>query len=184
MKLGISLFFLIYMFFFQLKWIPTFPFHQLLGVSWKAPKKVEISCLQIFPKFLSPIFLKILKLSQNFKTDWVATLDKGSCPYSFYRTRRHFKNFEREIHYICQSDNKEQARILFQFLFAYMALHRSKRNIWKPVTLCYELVPGFQNTLFSKSQTNQNKQRLILIFFLFIAFCSYYHKIRLASLET
>ena len=33
--------------------------------------------MKIFPKFLSPIFLETLKLSLNFKTDWVATLDKG-----------------------------------------------------------------------------------------------------------
>ena len=32
--------------------------------------------------------------------------------YSFYRTRRHFKNFERGIHYICQNNDKQQAGIL------------------------------------------------------------------------
>ena len=108
-------------------------------------------------ELVRPIVYKILsKMKHNLKV-------------SIYKfaTRRHFKIFERGIHYIFQNPDKQQAGILpfFQFSFAYIELHRSKHNIWKTVGLCYEPCRRFQNTLFSKSQTNQNKQSLILILF-------------------
>ena len=116
---------------------------------------------------MSPIFLETLKLSLNLKPEWIDSLDNGLCSYSFCRTRRHFKNFKRGIHYICQNDDKQQARILpfsnFHLrIYGYIEANATYGKLWAYVM---NLVPGFQNRLFSKSQTNQNKQSLILISF-------------------
>ena len=105
--------------------------------------------------------------------------------YSFYRTRRHFKNVERGIHYVCQDDDKQQDRILpfsnfYLRIQSYIVANATYGKLWA----CYEPCPRFQNTLFSKSQTNQFKQILIFHFdFFFTACFLYYHKIRLASLK-
>ena len=135
---------------------------------------------------MSSIFLETLKLFLNLKPEWIDSLDKGLCSYSFCHTRRHFKNFKRGIHYICQNDDEQQARILpfsnFHLrIYRYIEANATYGKLWAYVM---NLVPGFQKRLFSKIQTNQNKQSLILIsFFFLIASCSHYHKIRLAFLK-
>ena len=116
---------------------------------------------------MSPIFLETLKLSLNFKTDWVATQAKGSCYIHFIVQDVTSKTSSVEfITFAKIVINSKLGTSLFQFSFEYIELHRSKRNIWKTVDLCYEPCPRLPNTLFSKSQSNQNKQSLIFFFLL------------------
>ena len=96
----------------------------LLGNSLK---KFGTSCLQIFPNFLSPIFLETLILSLNFKADWVATQDKGSC----------------YIYFIVQDITSKTSCVEF-ITFAKMAINSKLGYFPFPVFICLYRVTSKQ----------------------------------------
>ena len=74
--------------------------------------------------------------------------------YSFYRTRRHFKNFERGIHYICQNNDKQQAGILpfsnFHWRkWSYIEANTTYGKLWPYVM---NLVQGFRTRFFQRAK--------------------------------
>ena len=70
------------------------------------------------------------------------------------------------------------------FSFAHIALHQTKLNIRKTVGLCYEPCPRVSEHAFLKKPDQPKEANLNFDFvFFFTACCSYYHKIRLASLK-
>ena len=115
----------------------------------------------------------------------MATRDKGSCPYSFYRIRRPFKNFERGIHYICQNDDRQQAWILpFSNFHLRIQRYIEANATWKTVGLCYEPCLRVSEHDFLQKPDQPKEAKLNFDFvFSFIGCCSYYQKIRLAYLK-
>ena len=93
----------------------------------KLLKKFGTSCLQIFPNFLSSIFLETLKLSLNFKTDWVATQDKGSC----------------YIHFIVQDVTSKTSSVEF-ITFAKMTINSMLGYFPFPILICVYRVTSKQ----------------------------------------
>ena len=105
--------------------------------------------------------------------------------YSFYRTRHHFKKFEREIYYICQNEDKQQAG-MFPFsnfylrIQSYIEANATYGKLWAYVITLSKV----SEHPFFKEPDQQKQAKLNFDFAsFFIACCSYYHKIRLASLK-
>ena len=136
---------------------------------------------------MSLIFLETLKLSLNFNTDLSSHSREGFMLYLFYRTRRHFKNFERGIHYICQNDDKRQTGILpFSnfHLRIYIWVTSKQTQHMENWGLMIWTLSKFSEHAFFKEPDHPKYTKLNFDFvFFFIAYCSYYHKIRLASLK-
>ena len=80
--------------------------------------------------------------------------------YSFFRTRRHFKNVECGIHYVCQDDDKQQDRILpfsnfYLRIQSYIVANATYGKLWAYVM---NLVQGFRTRFFQRARpTNLSK---------------------------
>ena len=74
--------------------------------------------------------------------------------YQFYCPRRHFKNFERGIHYICQNDDKQQTGILPFSNFhlriqSYIEANATYGKVWAYVM---NFAQGFRTRFFQRAR--------------------------------
>ena len=134
---------------------------------------------------MSSIFLETLKLSLNFKTDWVATQDKGSCYINFIVQDVTSKTSSVEfITFAKMTINSKLGYFPFPiFICVYRVTSKQTQHMENCGLMLWTLSKVSEHAFFKEpDQPKQAKLNFDFDFF-FIPCCSYCRKIGVASLK-
>ena len=132
------------------------------------------------------MFLETLKLSLDFKTDSVATQDKGLCYIYFIVQDVTSENSSAElITFAKMMINSKLGKFPFPiFICVYRVTSKQRQHVENCGLMLWSLSSGgFRTRSFQRARPTKISKAYFNFVFFFIACCSYYHKIRLASLE-
>ena len=134
---------------------------------------------------MSPIFLETLKLSLSFNTNWVTTQEKGSCYTDFIVQDVSSKTSSVEFITLAKMTiNSKLEYLPFPiFICVYRVTSKQSQHMENCGLMLCTLSKDSEHTIFKEPDHPKYAKLNFDFVFFFIARCSYYHKIRLASLK-